>query len=112
MSAAPPVSTTRAVTLPVLFAILLLPACAERPQGVLIPVAAGAPGTPHVEMLVATTRKSASGAGELFSGERGATVSYADIAVSIPPDGSREAGTVQWPNELPGNPARDFVAPC
>ena len=64
----------------------------------------------RVEMLVATTRKGAASPGELFSGERGAAVSYTDLVVSIPPDATREAGSVQWPQSLPGNPTTDFVA--
>ncbi|MCK2052862.1 alpha/beta hydrolase [Methylobacterium sp. 37f] len=98
--------------MPVLVLLLALPACAGRPTGVLLPVAAGvtAPGTSQVEMLVVTNRKSAGAPGELFSGERGAAVSYTDLAVSIPPDATRAAGTVQWPKALPGNPATDFVA--
>lgn len=98
--------------LPVALAVLALPACAGRPTGVLLPIAEATPalGTSRVEMLVATTRKSAASPGELFSGERGTEVSYTDLAVSIPPDATRQAGTVQWPKELPGNPATDFVA--
>ncbi|WCS23756.1 alpha/beta hydrolase [Methylobacterium sp. NMS14P] len=78
----------------------------------LLPVAAveTAPGTSLVDMLVATTRKSASDRGVLFSGERGDAVTYTDLAVSIPPDATRQPGSVQWPKSLPGNPATDFVA--
>ncbi|EHP84117.1 protein of unknown function DUF900 hydrolase family protein [Methylorubrum extorquens DSM 13060] len=36
-------------------------------------------------------------------------VSFAEIAVSIPPDSTRKAGSVQWPAELPGDPATGFV---
>ncbi|MFG5121266.1 alpha/beta hydrolase [Methylorubrum sp. POS3] len=61
-------------------------------------------------MLVATTRKSASDRSVLFSGERGDTVTYTDLGVSIPPDATRQPGSVQWPKSLPGNPATDFVA--
>jgi esterase/lipase superfamily enzyme len=45
----------------------------------------------------------------MFSSERAADVSYAAITVSIPPDGSRKIGEVQWPTTLPGDPRRDFV---
>ena len=92
--------------------VLSLPACAGRPTGVLLPIAAVAPvpGTSRVDMLVATTRKSATDRGVLFSGERGDAVTYTDLAVSIPPDATRQPGTVQWPKSLPGNPATDFVA--
>ncbi|GJE76552.1 hypothetical protein BGCPKDLD_3147 [Methylorubrum suomiense] len=92
--------------------LALLSACAGRPTGVLLPIAETGmlPGTSRVEMLVATTRKSASDRGVLFSGERGDAVTYTDLAVSIPPDTTRQPGTVQWPKSLPGNPATDFVA--
>jgi esterase/lipase superfamily enzyme len=87
-----------------------LAGCAGRPHGVLTPARARAPGTSEVAMLVATTR-SQRGAepGELFSGERGEALSYADIAVSIPPKGARQIGEVQWPSGNPGDPAREFV---
>ena len=51
-----------------LVALSLLTACAGRPTGVLLPIAAGAPvaGTSRVDMLVATTRKSATDRGVLF----------------------------------------------
>jgi esterase/lipase superfamily enzyme len=69
-----------------------------------------APGASRVDMLVATTR-SATGAapGELFTGERGDILSYAEVAISIPPDAAREIGEVQWPNNSPGDPCTDFV---
>ncbi len=93
-------------------ALALLAGCAGRPTGVLLPVAAveTVPGTSRVDMLVATTRKSASDRGVLFSGERGNAVTYTDLAVSIPPDATRQPGSVQWPKSLPGHPATDFVA--
>jgi esterase/lipase superfamily enzyme len=83
---------------------------AARPsRGFLEPVAADAPGTSHVEMVVATTRTQADNPAEMFSGGRNVTSSFADITVSIPPDGSRQIGDVQWPKQVPGNPATDFV---
>lgn len=93
-------------------ALALLPACAGRPGGVLLPVAGAEQvvGTSRVDMLVATTRKSAADRGVLFSGERGEAVTYTDLAVSIPPDAIRRPGSVQWPRAVPGNPATDFVA--
>lgn len=83
--------------------------CAGRPHGVLTPQPQAA-GTSRVELLVATTR-SAMGAepGDLFTGERGKALAFADIAVSIPPDGARRIGEVQWPAALPGDPTREFV---
>jgi esterase/lipase superfamily enzyme len=85
--------------------------CSIRPtRGVLVPVAEIAVGTSRVPIFVATTRqRSTTDPGEMFNGERAADVSYASITVSIPPDGSRKIGEVQWPATLPGDPRRDFV---
>jgi esterase/lipase superfamily enzyme len=92
----------------VLVAALGLAGCAA-PKGLLVPVEARAPGTSQVEILVATTRKRTE-PGEMFSGQRGPpTLDFADIVVSIPPDGVRQIGEVQLPHEAPGNPATDFV---
>jgi esterase/lipase superfamily enzyme len=90
---------------------LVLGACAGRPaQGVLVPVTQAAEGTARVDILVATTRqRSTADAGEMFNGERAEEISYAAITVSIPPDDSRELGTINWPASLPGDPHRDFV---
>ncbi|WP_082584730.1 alpha/beta hydrolase [Ensifer sp. Root423] len=89
--------------------VTLLPACAGRPTGVLAPVAAN-PSTAQVEMLVTTTRGRAEKPGEMFSGERALSPTFADITVSIPPDTVRKAGEVAWPRKLPPNPATDFAA--
>jgi esterase/lipase superfamily enzyme len=65
-------------------------------------------GASQVDMLVATTRKQADPA-EMFSGDRGLTPSFANITVSIPPPSARQIGEVQWPRQVPGNPATEFV---
>jgi esterase/lipase superfamily enzyme len=85
----------------------LLAACASL-QGVLVPVSGTVPGASEVDMLVATTRKQTDPA-EMFSGERGSTPSFANITVSIPPPNARQIGEVQRPQQVPGNPATDFV---
>jgi esterase/lipase superfamily enzyme len=59
-------------------------------------------------MLVATTRKRADPM-EMFSGARGPAVAFANITVSIPPANARQIGEVQWPRQVPGNPATEFV---
>nr|WP_246504979.1 alpha/beta hydrolase [Microvirga antarctica] len=88
-----------------------LAACAGTPRGVLLPVAAGTPGTTQVDMLVATTRDRATDPGEMYTGERGTPqATFANITVSIPPQQVRQVGEVQWPRSVPGNPATDFVA--
>jgi esterase/lipase superfamily enzyme len=92
--------------------VLIAGACADRPaNGVLIPTAVSAAGTSRVTILAASTRqRSITDPGEMFGSGRAADVSYASVTVSIPPDGSREVGNVQWPKSLPGDPSRDFVA--
>ncbi|HEX3496188.1 MAG TPA: alpha/beta hydrolase [Methylocella sp.] len=84
-----------------------LASCAA-PKGFLEPVAARAPGTSQVEMLVATTRTRTTPA-EMFSGFRGPALDFADIVVSLPPDSVRQIGEVQLPRQIPGDPATDFV---
>jgi len=87
-----------------------LAACADRPEGNLIAMEAHIAGASTVDMLVATTRAPVDAPpGVMFGGERGRGLRFADIAVSIPPDGVRKIGDVQWPQQLPGDPARDFV---
>jgi len=90
---------------------LVIGGCSSRPiQGVLIPQANSAPGTSRVPVLVATTReRSTDDPGAMFNGERAENTSYAAVTVSIPPDGSRKVGAVQWPESPPGDPARNFV---
>ncbi len=87
-----------------------LAACAGRPEGNLVAVEASVAGASRVDMLVATTRAPVDAPqGVMFGGERGRGLRFADISVSIPPDAVRKIGDVQWPTQLPGNPALDFV---
>lgn len=81
-------------------------ACASAPRGMLQPVPP-APGNDSVTMLAATTRAPSAEPGVLFSGERGDTVSFTNLVVSIPRD--REVGTIQLPRTVPGNPETDFT---
>ena len=102
----------RAGRLPCAAAILcaILTGCADHAHGVLTPVlTAEAPGSNHVDMLVATTRAAATSPGIMFSGQRGTATAFANIDVSIPPDAARAVGEVQWPKTLPGDPRTDFV---
>jgi esterase/lipase superfamily enzyme len=88
-----------------------LTACANS-EGFLIPVLsdADAPGTSHLEMVVATTRARVESPAFLFGGGRAPQASFADMVVSIPPDANRKIGEVQWPQQPPGNPATDVEA--
>ena len=87
----------------------MLNACADHPRGVLMPVMASAPGTSDVNVLVATTRGQDASPGIMFNGLRADAMAFADIQVSIPPDSARTVGEVQWPKQLPGDPAVNFV---
>ena len=60
-------------------------------------------------MVVATTRTKAESPAFLFGGGRAPEVSFADMVVSIPPDANRKIGEVEWPQQPPGNPEKDFV---
>jgi esterase/lipase superfamily enzyme len=95
-------------TLYLLFAFGLA-SCASAPENLFVPVSQTASGVSAVDMLVATTRRSAENPGELYTGERSSALTFANIVVSVPPDSVRIAGEVQWPGRLPGNPATDFV---
>jgi esterase/lipase superfamily enzyme len=76
----------------------------------MIPVNAVAAGATIVPILVATTRQpSRDDPGAMFSGERATAISYASVAVSVPPDDVRTIGHVQWPTSVPGDPSREFV---
>lgn len=96
------------------FAVVVLAlgccSCARPLQGVLIPTTVSAEGTSHVPILIATTRQqSTDDAGEMFNRARSSTMAYAEIVVSIPPEGARETGAIQWPISPPGDPNRHFV---
>src|SRR5438309_1749149 len=83
--------------------------CASRPYGGLI-VGTGSPDARSVDLLVATTRAPVvEPPGVLFGGTRGRDLQFADIVVSVPPDGVRKVGEVQLPSTPPGDPERDFV---
>jgi esterase/lipase superfamily enzyme len=86
--------------------------CAGRlPQGALVPVAqADTAGGSVVPVLVATTRQRATAdAGDMFNSGRADQLSYASVMVSIPPDGARRIGEIQWPTSMPGDPRQSFV---
>ena len=45
----------------------------------------------------------------MFGGARGRGLDFADIVVSVPPEGPRKPGEVEWPSRPPGDPEHDFV---
>jgi esterase/lipase superfamily enzyme len=88
---------------------LLLSGCASPPEGVLTPIAQTAPDATEVSIMVATTRSPSDNPGLLYSGERGTSIDFNEIVVSIPPAANRKIGEVQWPKKLPPNPVQDFA---
>ncbi len=83
--------------------------CSTRPYGDLV-VGTSAPGASTVDLLVATTRAPVvDPPGVMFGGVRGRGLDFADIVVSVPPEGARKPGEVQWPSRPPGDPESDFV---
>ena len=94
--------------IPLILAVVLCFAACATPPGVLVPISANGSGGSRVDMLVATTRERGNPI-EMFSGARGPTLAFANITVSLPPSAAREIGQVQWPRQVPGNPATDFV---
>ncbi|MDB5649895.1 MAG: esterase, partial [Hyphomicrobiales bacterium] len=93
-----------------LFLAFTLAACAGRPEGVLTPIGVETAGASRVDLLVASTRSDVGAKpGEMFTGERGVGLRFAEIGVSIPPDAARQIGEVQWPAQMPPNPQREFA---
>jgi len=88
--------------------VMLAALCAcGRPEGALLPVTEPTVVGAKVDMLAATTRAPSDQPGVVFNGERGEGLSFANVVVSIPPD--RPVGSVQWPRQGPGDPAREFA---
>ena len=87
---------------------LALSACASRPEaGFLVPVSGSVVGATDRTILIATTRARDGRANTLFDSERGDQLDYAEATISIPP--THQAGVIEWPSQLPGDPAHDFV---
>jgi esterase/lipase superfamily enzyme len=85
-----------------------LVACATRPEsGYLSPVAENTIGATDHTLLIVTTRERDSRPGTFFNGERGKSVHYATLTVSIPP--THVPGKIEWASTPPGNPATNFV---
>jgi esterase/lipase superfamily enzyme len=105
------VSLRRVKTAGFLLALLALASCSSRVSGALTPVDIAAAGASRVDLLVATTRQqNTEKPNDMFTGERGDRLSFADIAISIPPSEARTIGEVQWPSRIPGDPTKEFVA--
>jgi len=92
-----------------LLALMLLSACGGRPDaGALALNFEPAPDAKVSDILIATTRKRDERPDTYFSGERSPTLSFAEASISVPP--SHAPGTIEWPDSLPGDPEKAFVA--
>jgi esterase/lipase superfamily enzyme len=59
-------------------------------------------------MLVVSTRAHSSLPGQVYSGERAEGRSLVNIVVSVPPDGARKVGEIQWPRGKRADPSHEF----
>jgi len=73
----------------------------------LTAVAEAAPDSSERTYLVASTRERDERPGTMYNGERGNSVSYAAITISIPR--THVLGEIEWPSTPPGNPNTDFI---
>jgi len=105
----PQLTPGAAIRTGLLLATALLAGCASPPEGVLSPVAQSAPDATEVSILVATTRAPSDNPGLLYSGERGNSIDFNELVISIPPEANRQIGDVQWPKKLPADPTREFA---
>jgi esterase/lipase superfamily enzyme len=83
-------------------------ACASHPSNVLIPTDVVSKGATPVDMLVVSTRAHSSLPGQIYSGERAEGRSLVNIVVSVPPDGARKVGEIQWPRGKRADPSHEF----
>ncbi|WP_158554766.1 alpha/beta hydrolase [Methylovirgula sp. 4M-Z18] len=95
------------IAAPALALCLILSACGGRPPpGILTPVAQTDPQAKQVDVIVATTREF-DPATDAFSTKRGDGLLFQKVDVSIPPN--HKDGALEAPEELPGDPSRNFV---
>ena len=86
----------------------VLAGCGSRPvTGALAPNTTAVEGASVESLLVVTTRSRSETPGTLFSGERANQRDFAEIAISLPP--SHVSGQIEWPDSMPGDPARHMV---
>jgi esterase/lipase superfamily enzyme len=83
--------------------------CAVHPTDVMTPVSTLADEATLVNMLVVSTRARSAVPGAVFDGERAESRSLVNVVVSVPPDGARRVGEIQWPAGRPADPRREFA---
>ncbi len=94
-----------------LFTVMGLNAClvtCAGPQTGLLNITHPAKDADQITLIAATTRAPVEDPAVLYGGERGTSVSYARIGISVPRN--RKAGTLELPRRSPGDPERTFAA--
>lgn len=89
--------------------ILACAGCSARPTSeVLAPVAHAPSFTPKVRLLIATTRERGTPDDpDAFGAGRSHTVNHAALTISIPRH--HTAGQIEWPDQVPADPAYHFL---
>jgi esterase/lipase superfamily enzyme len=96
-----------AIRILVLFAVLILSACAKRPGvDVLSSTPVSLRDQHIVTVYVATSRQRAAPGKNVFTSERSNSLNFAEFKISIPAD--HKSGQIEWPQGKP-NPGKDFV---
>jgi len=88
---------------------VLMAACSARPASdVLTPATNPIAYTSKVRLLVATTRgQGIPGDPHAFGPERSASINHAALTISIPRN--HKVGQIEWPDQVPPDPAYHFV---
>ncbi len=87
--------------------IMTLSHVAKAFEGALTPVQSPIAGASHVDVFVATTRLRGD-APFGFTFGRSHLINYQHIGISIP--AAHREGMIEWPRQLPANPATEFAA--
>jgi esterase/lipase superfamily enzyme len=85
-------------------AALVLAGCT--PRGA-VTIDRSAAGVGSVERILVATSRTVSTGPEIYGRERSATLGFARLDVSVPPD--RAPGTLTFPDDLPADPRTDFL---
>lgn len=78
------------------------------PQPGLLNVTPPTKNADQITLIAATTRAPVDDPAVLYGGERGTSVSYTRIGISVPRN--RKAGTLELPRRSPADPERTFAA--
>lgn len=98
-----------AIALLLVAAVAAVAVGCSRSGGVLVETPLRSADADPIRIVTVTTRAPTPEPGRLFGWERGSHLAWREIVVSVPPDGVRRAGTIQWPSATPADPAKSFA---